>query len=128
MSKKKAKASNDTHSDHAGVRVRKEVRMKYVFPSEIKPMFANHMIVQSDESTTYLSFFSLQPPVVIGDEEEVKKQIDDLTEVRAHLVTQVVIPRDRLKNFVEVMASTINANPILKALDHSHSDTSARLT
>ena len=91
-------------------------------------MFANHMVVQSDENTTYLSFFTLQPPLMIGDQDEVEKQINELDEVPAHMVAQVVIPRDRLQNFVDAMASTIKAKPILRALEDSHSDTSARLT
>lgn len=123
MVKRRAKAQNDSHADEPE---RKEVRLRYVLTPEVKPVFANQMIVQSDEHTTFLSFFQLQPPVMIGESpEEVRKQIDALSEVPANMVAQVIIPTDRMKVFIAAMSSTIERNPQLRAVLKSGIESSA---
>jgi hypothetical protein len=126
MVKKKQKpSSGDTHASRTGISVKKSIRMKFAISSEINPVFANQMLVQSDETTTYLSFFVVQPPVLLGSEDEVKKQIDDLEEVSAKMIAQVIVPRDRMENFIETLQTAVKREPSLKAMPDSRSDTSS---
>ena len=130
MAKKRPKPSSDTHSA-AGVQVsqvKKSVRISFPLSPEINPVFANQMLVQADESTTYLSFFVVHPPVILGSEDEVQKQINELDEVSAKMVAQVIIPRERMILFVEAMTSAIKRESSLKAAIEGHADSkSARL-
>jgi len=79
-------------------------------------VFANQMLVQSDGTSTYLSFFLLQPPVLLGSEDEVQKQVDELTELSANMVAQVIVPKEQLAKLIEAMATIVKSEPPTKAV------------
>lgn len=88
----------------------KSLRVEYVVPEPPPPgLYANQLLVQSDGRATYLSFYQAQPPIILGDEGDVQRQIDELSMVKAHLVAQIVIPQDRMESFIEVMTDNFHA-------------------
>jgi hypothetical protein len=114
MAKKKTKPSESGHAV--------SLRMKYVGSPEVKPAFANHMLVQSDESMVYLTFFQAQPPVILGNAEEVRRQVEELTEMPAKMVAQVLVPRDRIAKFVKAIAANIESSPTLREVQEDRTE------
>lgn len=129
MSKKKLTAG----SRITGATIEKqEVKINYKPSSEVHPVFANQMIVQTDESSTYLSFFCLQPPMILGSQNEILRQVEGMTSIDANLTAQVIIPRDCLQKFVEVLKSNLGRQQVAISAEPDSSaripDSSARIT
>ena len=65
------------------------------------------MMVQRDQHNFHLSFFEARPPVLMGSPEEVKKQLDELSEISAAQVARIIIPADRMPAFVAILEKQV---------------------
>src|SRR5688572_1091693 len=70
-------------------------------------VFANQMIVQADDHECYMTFFEIQPPLVVGSEEQKKEQIAAIQSVTAKGVVRIVVSADRLEKFAHALSSTV---------------------
>lgn len=113
MAKKQAKSRPEEAASE-----RKMVQLPIVWqsPQDLKAAFANHMIVQSDEHETHLSFYEIVPPLIVGDNpEERKAQVESLTSIGANLVARVVIASERLQLFSDALANSARKYQASKA-------------
>ena len=112
MAKPRTKRTTPQSGHVASVRaIRKSVEVEFVIP-ETPPtsLYANHLVVQSDGRATYLSFFLSQPPFLLGDEETVKKKLEDMKSLKAHMVAQIIVPQDRMQAFMKVLTQNTEAS------------------
>lgn len=87
--------------------VKKSLSVEFVIPDNPpSSIYANHLVVQSDGRAMYLSFFLTQPPFLLGDSDDVKRQIEELQTLKAHMVAQVIVPQERMGAFLKVLNET----------------------
>lgn len=65
--------------------------------------FANNIVVQSDERTLYLSFFQLNPPMIMGSQAERKQQLDAMSSIEPRLISRIALPLDQMEKLDEAM-------------------------
>ena len=101
-----AKKKVVTNGEQIGGLHQFSARLEYKFPESASPSFANQLVVQSDEHVCYLSFFYAQPPLITGIEDAQK--LGENPTINAKLVSQVVIPRGRMEDFIAVIQANLN--------------------
>ncbi len=88
------------------VKERPEPSMKYNIPEGIITRFATNMVVQIIESEFKVSFFEIQRPILI--EENDKDKFNDNPVVTADCVGSVIITPDRMPKFIEVLQQQLD--------------------
>ena len=83
--------------------MRVTVPIKRQIPEDVTTVFSNHFAVQSEKSVSYLLFFQLQSPLIIGDDAQKQEQIAALDHVSAKCVLRVVVPSDQMPSIIEAM-------------------------
>lgn len=81
------------------------VRIEHVFTEPPISQFANHLIVQHTEHEFILSFFEIDNPIILGDEDKTK--LEQLESVRAYCVARVAVPTGRMASFVEALENNL---------------------
>ncbi|MBI1900030.1 MAG: DUF3467 domain-containing protein [Planctomycetia bacterium] len=103
-----AKKSSDSNGKNGkGRRVEKRVPIAFRVADAPKLAFANHLIVQHDPSCFYLWFFEALPPMLLGSEEEVAKQLESIETIPAQCAARVVIPANKMQSFVDVLTGNL---------------------
>jgi len=85
------------------------VGLDYQYPSTVIPA-ANHMVVQKDVHEFHLSFFQVQPPVILGGPEEKKKILTELGSVPAICVARVTIAEGRMLPLIRMLIENYERN------------------
>ena len=81
----------------------KPVKLEWQFPGNLEATFANNLLVQQDRDAWYFSFCFASPPVLFGSKEEIKTQIEKIDSIPAKCVAQIVVPKDCIPSFLEVI-------------------------
>ena len=81
--------------------------IQWWFPPGQRGQFANHMIIQFDNHEFHLSFFEIQPPVLIGSEEDKRQVLESLDHIDAVCVARIVISKDRMPVFVKAISEHV---------------------
>jgi hypothetical protein len=77
-------------------------------PIGLSSRYAHHLLVQTTENETILSFFEVIPPLVSGTPAEIKEKLKD--GIRADCVARVTIARSRLPEFVKAMVAQLTTD------------------
>jgi len=83
------------------------VPIVHAFRRDLATVFANHFVVQHDNSVFRLMFFEVHPPLILGDEEDKKKAIEQLKSIEARCVARIIIPAEQMPKVVEALVSNI---------------------
>jgi len=86
----------------------KLLKMEYSFPESQQGIFANNLIVQHDDSSFYLSFFQVFPPVIMGSPDEMRQKASSLESVTADCVARIVIPATQMEAFSNALAENLS--------------------
>jgi len=93
-------------ADEKEIEIRQvEVPIEWYVPESLVSRYATNMIVQHSEHEFILSFFETPPPLILGESrsEDLKK----LKSIRATCVAQIIVARDRMPRFVDVMQENV---------------------
>ena len=83
-------------------------------------VFANQMIVQTDEHNCYLSFYEVAPPLMPGgDEVEQRKRLSALSSVKARCVAKIVLNAEKMENFANAIMATAIRYKAVRDADHN---------
>jgi len=86
----------------------KQLRLVFDVPESITSRYATNIVVQHTEHEFIVSFFELEPPVILGSPEEVTEQLDRLTEVHTKCIARIVIAPERMQEFVNAMQENLH--------------------
>ena len=89
--------------DAATVDRGKPVRIEFSFPEGQTATFSNYATVQNEGHEIYLSFFEIRPPLILGDEENKKKQLEELESVNAKCVSRIVMSTGRIPGLIQAL-------------------------
>jgi hypothetical protein len=81
------------------------LKVDWHFPEGLTSKFANHLVVQRDENEVFVSFFELQPPVIMSAE-DAKEKLKSQTTIRATCVAKIAVSQSRWAGFVKAIQET----------------------
>lgn len=85
--------------------------IEWFIPPDIKSVYATNLLIQRGDHEFFISLFELRPPIVIGTPEQQREQAAQLHTARAECVARIIVGRDRLPEFVQVLQDFINMEP-----------------
>ena len=80
-----------------------KARVKFPLFDEIPPVWANQMTVQFTGSDFVIGFYAALAPTVTGTQEEKRAQYSMVTDVPAKCVAKVVVPMNRMPDFLQAL-------------------------
>jgi hypothetical protein len=87
----------------------KKVKLKRVYPENLRSHFVQNLIIQHEPGVFILSFFETWPPVVIGESDEEKKHLlESIDEVESKCVARLVLTPDKLFAFIKAMEKNLS--------------------
>jgi hypothetical protein len=84
-----------------------EFPIEWHVPDSIRSQYATNMVVQHTEQEFIISFFEMQPPLLLGN-----LSVDDiqsLPSIRADCVARIIVARDRMPRFVEALQTNLQS-------------------
>lgn len=81
--------------------------LKYIRDPKVPSLFANHLVIQYDGEEFHLGFFEMKPPLVVGNPEEAKQQLEQIEHAEAHCVANIVVSKGRMKRFAEAISRNV---------------------
>ena len=68
---------------------------------------SNQVLVQIHEKEMILSFFYYSPPVLMGNAQQVKTQLDSITALKPECLGRISLPTDTFKSLAEILAKKV---------------------
>ena len=78
----------------------KNIPIEWHVPEGLPTVYANNVVVQHTDSEFIVSFFQAFPPLLLGDPEQVQKQVEALEAVRAQCVAKIVITPAKMETII----------------------------
>lgn len=69
--------------------------------------YATTVVVQHTQDEFVLSFFSVAPPILLGEPEHVRQKQDELNAIPARCVARIVMSPSRMAQLVEVVKGNL---------------------
>src|SRR5436190_1937078 len=79
------------------------LRIDWHFPEDMQSRYADNLLVQTGQYGITISFFEAEVPVLLGQPEENKKQLEALGTIRANCVGKIVVSPD----FIPVLTKAL---------------------
>lgn len=73
-------------------------------------VFSNHFMVQFDSDEVHLVFFEIQPPIFMGETEEIGAQAAAMKSIPARAVSRIVVSKSRIASMAKVLIESIKKN------------------
>jgi hypothetical protein len=84
--------------------------IEHVFSDELRTLFSNHITVQHNEEGEFtISFYDVIPPLILGEREDIRKQLDMVESVKAHCIARIAISAGRMPKLIAALATTFDA-------------------
>jgi hypothetical protein len=79
------------------------VRVEYEITENTPRGYATEMIVQYTQHEFILSFFNIEPPIILGTDEEKVEQLKRIDHLTARGIVRLTISPERMENFLRVL-------------------------
>ena len=73
------------------------------YPQTGLGLFSNHMLAQDTGTEFHLSFFQLQPPFIVGTDDDTKAAVEKLERITAEPVARIIVPHSLIPSIIEVL-------------------------
>ena len=81
----------------------RSIPVEWHVPDEMRALYATHIVVQQAENETFLLFFQAQPPIIIGDDQQKREQLNALPAVKAECVAKIVMSPTKLPDVINLL-------------------------
>ena len=79
------------------------VPIEWQIPEDLTPRYATNFVIQNTGHEFVLSFFEVRPPIILGNPEEKRAQLEKLGSVSAKCIAQIVLSPTRMAEFVRLL-------------------------
>ncbi len=86
----------------------KEVKIKFIYPDDLKSKFTNNIIVQHQKDHFVISFFETFLPGLLGSKEEQKKMLEKIDHVESKCIARLIVTPEKMADFIKAMESNYN--------------------
>lgn len=80
----------------------REIPVEWEIPDSPAP-YATNLVVQHTEHEFRISFFQVEQPILLGEEEERDRQAEAVEMVPARCVARVIVSATKMEDFVNVL-------------------------
>jgi hypothetical protein len=84
------------------------LRIDWHFPEGMQSRYADNVLVQAAQYNIVISFFEAQLPILLGQPEENKQQLEELGSVRANCVGKIVVSPDLIPVIVQALETGLD--------------------
>ncbi len=70
-------------------------------------IYANHLLLQREGDSVYLTFCQVNPPVIFGSPEEQKHQLEQIKSAKAISIAKLMVPLAAFRDMLRVMQENI---------------------
>jgi hypothetical protein len=85
-----------------------ELSIRFEDASAAPAFYATNLVVQHTPHEFLLHFYDIVPPMLVGTDEEKRKQARALTQIVARPLARVVVAAGRMEEFIKVMQENLN--------------------
>lgn len=89
------------HGENAPTSV--QLAIDFQFPEGLVGRYANHAVVQLGEHDCHISFFEIQPPLILGTPEQMQEQVKSLKTVPAKCIARIVLAKELVPSIIKAM-------------------------
>lgn len=82
----------------------RDISVEWFIPPDLTSRYANNFIVQHGPGEMIISFFEIEPPIIVGDAEQKRAQTAALTSIRAKCTARIVITVDRAPELAKIIS------------------------
>jgi len=73
------------------------------FPEGLQSRYANNVLVQAGQYEFVISFFEIQPPLLLGSPEENEAKLKQIGAVRAECVSKVIVSPEVIPGLISAL-------------------------
>ena len=106
MAKKKPRDKKTTSSPNGKPKPKvgfRRVTIEHVFPPEQTAIFSNHMVVQHDRKEFHITFFEIDPPLILPGHGDNEKKFKEIKSVKAKCVARILVSADRMPSIINAL-------------------------
>jgi hypothetical protein len=81
----------------------KQVRLDWRVPEHIRTQYATNFAVTHGEHEFYMLFFELQKPVLLGEPEEIRAQIEQIETVPVECIARIAMSAERIQAVIDAL-------------------------
>lgn len=89
--------------------------VQWQIPDDAVAAYATNFVIQRMQHEYLISFFQVQPPLILGTPEQVIEKVSHLDRVPARLVGQIVIAEDRLQELQKLLQTAGTLTPPIES-------------
>lgn len=78
-----------------------QLPIKWNIPDNMIARFATNIVVQTIENEFKISFFEIQPPIILSDKD--RENVKKLGTIRADCLGTIIVTPDRMQKFIQLM-------------------------
>lgn len=78
----------------------RDVPIEWHIPENLPTQYATNVIVTHTDNEFIVSFFETFPPLIVGEPDQVQKQVEALESIRARCVARIVVSPSRMEAFI----------------------------
>jgi hypothetical protein len=86
----------------------RNIPVTFIVPEEMTADYATHVVVQSAESETFISFFQAQPPIIVGETDERQRQLDAIASISVRCVAKVIVAPKKLLEMISLLQGIVD--------------------
>lgn len=84
-----------------------ELPIEWHVPENAVSRYATNLTVQHTDHEFIISFFEIDPPLLVGSAEENAKKLKELEAVRAELIARIIVAPGRMPEFIRVLQENL---------------------
>jgi len=82
--------------------------IEWHFPEGLQSRYATNAVAQNGQFEVIISFFEAQLPLLLGQPEENKAQLEQLGSIRAECVSRIIVAAENLPTIIAVLQTALD--------------------
>jgi hypothetical protein len=99
-----------------------KVPLEWHYSEGIISRYATNMAIQNTENEFVISFFELQPPLLLGEPDDIQEKLKKIKSVRAECVARVIISNAKMPDFIAALQQNYEKSLEKKARSQEQND------
>jgi hypothetical protein len=79
------------------------ITIEWYVPQDMTSRYATNFIIQHSPREFFLSFFEIEPPIILGSPEERVNHAKGITSIRAKCVSRIALTPERMRELIDIL-------------------------
>ena len=85
-----------------------QVPIEWHVSENVDSKYATNLVIQHSEHEFIINFFEIRLPLILGNQDQVREQWQNIKSVRAECVARIIVAPDRMQEFINVMQADLD--------------------